>query len=239
MKLCKKMKLCKTSIAFLFFLFAIPAYSQKATLGIDVGQTSDKFGGLARTTSVLGDLEGKFTIIERADKEGDPNLVAGGEIRVPADTSSHASEFAVFAGPEFHFGSHFMAGFHAQVRKVYLPSSEVSGQFFDRDKMLLFELPAVVEYKFGSPAKHVFIQAQVSPEFSPHFTVATSPPPSPNPNLDHGYTIRGIAGYNFGRWYARATYETRYFQFKQNLGNPNGLYNWRTDAVTGGIGFSF
>ena len=61
----------------------------------------------------------------------------------------------------------------------------------------------------------------------------------PHPNLDHGYFVRGSAGYNFGKWYAKATYENRYFRFLNNQNNPNGLYNWRSNLISGGVGFVF
>lgn len=241
MKLCKKMKMKPGNYLLITFLFLATtvAYSQRATLGIDVGQASDKFGGLPRNTAAEGDIEGKFAIFGASGKPGEPSIVAGGEAILPADTSSHATEFAVYAGPEFWFSNHFTAGFHGQIRKVYLPTSEVSGLFFNRYKMLLFEIPLVLEYRSSAAVKHAFVQAQISPEFSPHFQSSSATPSSPRPNLDHGYTLRGSAGYTFGQWYVKANWETRYFKFKEDLGNPSGLYNWRKDLVTGGIGFVF
>ncbi len=221
------------------FLAAVPAHSQRGTFGIDIGQTTDRFGALPRTTALVGDIEGQFVVLERASKEGDPNIVAGGEIRLPADTSSHANEFAAFAGPDFHLGNHFILGIHAQARKIYQPTSFTDGQFFTRYKMLFLELPVVAEYRFGA-LKRGFVQAQGSWEFSPHFTnPKTGAPAFPHPNLDHGYFLRGSAGYTFGHWYLKASYESRFFKFQQNLGNPNNLNNWRTDRVTGGVGFAF
>jgi hypothetical protein len=213
------------------------AVGQRASIGVDLGETSDKFGGLARNTAAEGVVEGQFTFLQYADKGG-PNFVAGGEIRVPSDTSAHATEFALYGGPEFWFGKHFMAGVHLTARKLYVPSSEINGLFFTRYKMLLLELPVVMQYKFG-PGMHAFVEAQVSPEFNPHYTNPVQAPSSPHPNLDHGYTIRGSVGYNFGKWYAKATYQTRYFNFTSNTNNPNDLYNWRTDVVTGGVGLTF
>jgi len=34
-------------------------------------------------------------------------------------------------------------------------------------------------------------------------------------------------------------YETRYFSFIENAGNPNNLYNWKSNLAAGGVGFSF
>jgi len=242
------MNLCKPPIVALFLLalcFAPLAHSQqpqpapdRVNLDIDVGQTSDKFGGLARTTSVEAGIEGKVVILEHASK-GDPNIVAGGEILAPGDTSSHAPELALFGGPEFYFSSHITAGIHVQLRKLYTPSrEEPNNLFFSRYKMTLLELPVVLNFKFG-PRNRVFLQAQGSPEFSPHYTNPSQTPAFPHPNLDHGYALRGSFGYNFGRWYAKATYQTRYFRFISNSNNPLGLYNWRTDQILGGVGLNF
>jgi hypothetical protein len=236
------MKLGKTHLVRvgLFLLAAVPAYCQRVSIDLDVGQTSDKFGGAARVSGLEGNLEGQVTVLRGGGKQNWPSLVAGGEVRLPTDTQKHATEYAVFGGPIFHFGSHFSAGFHAQVRKILLPPTTQSGQVFNRLNLELLELPFVAEYKFGSAARHAFIQAQIAPEFSPHYkNAAAGPPPVPNPQFDHGYSIRGSAGYVFGKWYAKATYETRYFKFTQTIGNPNELYNWRTDVVSGGVGIVF
>ena len=57
---------------------------------------------------------------------------------------------------------------------------------------------------------------------------------------DHGYTLRGSLGYTFNKWYyVRASYETRYFKFASTSGNPNDLYNWKSNLVTGGVGIKF
>jgi hypothetical protein len=240
------MKLCKKQIASallfffaLFFLPALPAYSQRSTFGIDLGETTDRFGALARTTTGEADIEGKVVIFNRASNQGDPNIVVGGEAQLPVDTSTHAPEVAAFAGPEFNLGNHLVLGFHAQVRKLYPPTSDVNGLFFPRYKMLLFEIPAVVEYKFGTGG-HAFIQGQISPEFAPHYTRSSSgTSPFPGPTLDHGYDARASVGYRFGRWYLKANYETRFFKFATNLGNPNNLANWRTDKASAGLGVVF
>jgi hypothetical protein len=246
MKRCKMqmIRVCFFSLA-IFLLTALPSYGQQAfgqqrsTFGIDLGQTSDRFGALPRTTTGEADVEGKFIVLQHASSQGDPNIVAGGEILLPVDTSTHASEFAAYAGPEFLIGSHLMLGFHAQVRKIYPPNSDVNGLFFNRYKMLLLELPAVLEYRFGS-ARHAFIQGQVSPVFAPHYTASSAGASQfPHPSLDHAYTIRGSVGYTFGRWYAKASYETRYLKFSNNLGNPMNLNSWRSDKASGGIGVVF
>ena len=225
-----------------FFMTKLPAYCQRVTFGLDAGETADRFGGLARTTTAELGLDGQWLVRQGNHKEGMFDLVVGGEIRLPTNTTDHANEFAAYAGPIFWAGSHFSVGFHAQVHKIYLPPSDVNGAFFPRNKMLLLELPAVLEYRFGASgaARHAFVQAQIAPEFAPHYTAPSSgPSPFPNPQLDHGYFIRGSAGYTFGKWYAKATYETRYFKFSKELGNPNNLYNWRTDLASGGIGVIF
>jgi hypothetical protein len=232
---------CKRQIVrvCLFLLAAAPVYAQRGNIGIDVGEISDRFGSLQRFTDPSGDVNGQFIVLRGNAKEAAPNVVAGGEIRFPSDTTHHATEFAVYGGLEFHAGSAFSFGFHAQVRKILVPPSAVDGQVFNRNNFELLQLPPFLEYKFG-PGKHAFVRAEGEPEFSPRFRVSsTGATPLPHPNFNYGYTVRGSVGYIFGNWYAKASYETRYFKFTPNLGNPGGLYNWRTDFATVGAGLIF
>lgn len=237
------MKRCKTHLVCvcLLFLAAVPLYAQdaqRADIGIDLGETTDKYGALPSSTGLDFMVEGQVTVLKANQKTGRPNIVAGGEIRVPSDTGHHSNEFAIFGGPEFQY-KNFTFGLHGQIRKIYQPSSIVDNQFFVRDKMELLELPVVVKYVFG-PDKHYFVEAQGIPEFSPRFLSNGQLNTLPKPILDHGYFVRASAGYNFGKWYAKATYETRYFKFTDtNLGNPNGLYNWKSNYLTGGVGLNF
>ncbi|MGO9088246.1 MAG: hypothetical protein ACLQBK_23795 [Candidatus Sulfotelmatobacter sp.] len=235
------MKLCKTHLVLicLFFLATVPAYCQKATLGLDFGQTSDRFGGLSSMNGAVGEIEGEVVILHGGGKGNWPSLVGGGEIRFPTDTQHHADEYAVYGGPMFRFGSHFSAGFHVQVRKILVPPSYVNGVVFNRLDLKLLELPFVAEYKFSTAPRHAFLRAEISPEFTPHYQATVANYPLPNPSFDHGYDIRGSVGYVFGKWYAKATYETRYFKFEPNLGNPSQIYNWRTNLITGGVGYIF
>ena len=222
----------------LILLAVVPAYCQRGTLGIDVGQTSDKFSNLTPVTGLEVDLEGRLVVLTANPKSGRPAIAAGGEMRFPTDTGNHAREYAIFGGPEFQVRN-LTIGFHAQIRKIILPTSTVDNQVFARDSMQLLELPIFVKYKFG-PGKKAFIEAQGAPEFSPHFKRnSTSLVSLPNPNLDHGYFVRGSVGYVFGSWYLKATYENRYFKFVENAGNPSNLYNWRSNLISGGIGFAF
>ena len=243
------MKLGKTLIVRIYLLIlmamvlaaTIPAYSQgqRGTIGIDFGQTSDKFGGLARSTAAIGDVNGELVVLQGKEKEGSPSVVAGGEIRFPSDTSNHANEFAIFGGVKFRFSSSFSAGFHVQVHKLLVPSSTAENQIFNRNNMELLEVPLILEYKFG-PSKHIFVQAQGAPEFRPRWRTSKAGPTGlPDPSFDHAYFVRGSLGYIFGKWYARGTYETRFFKFAPGPGNPSGLYNWRTDMITGGVGLVF
>lgn len=233
------MKLCKKVIVrvCLFLLAAVPAYCQRSTFGIDVGQTSDRFGALPRVSGLEFDIDGQLTVLHSNPKTGWPAIVAGGEIDLPTDTGNHAKEYAVYGGPVFQFHN-LSIGVNGQVRKIYLPPSTVDNQFFVRNKMELLEIPIVLKYTFGQ-SKRAFIQVQGAPEFSPHWKSGGSLVALPNPNFDHGYFIRGSAGYDFGRWYAKATYQTRYFRFIENAGNPTNLYSWRSDKIMGGIGISF
>jgi hypothetical protein len=230
---------CKTLgvLVCLIALAAVPAYCQRGTFGIDVGQTSDKFGSLPSVSGLVVGIDGQITVLRANKKEGGASIVAGGEIRLPSDTANHAKEFAIFGGPAFQYHD-LTIEVHAQIRKIYLPAANVDNQFFVRSKMELVEIPLVVRYKFG-PEKRLFIEAQGAPEFSPRWRSAGSLAPLPNPSFDHGYFVRGSVGYNFGKWYAKASYENRFFKFGANQFNPNNLYNWRTNAIIGGVGVNF
>jgi hypothetical protein len=234
------MKFRKTPLvrACLFLLAALPAYGQRGTLGIDVGQVSDKFDSLPRTTAVEVAIDGQVTVLKPSAKNGGPSIVAGGELRFPDDTTNHAKEYAVYGGPAFQIHN-LSIGVNAQVRKLVMPPATVDNQVFSRNNMELFELPIVLKYNFG-PARRAFIEAQGAPEFTPRWRASKLSLVSlPHPNLDHGYFIRGSVGYVFGKWYAKATYQTRYFKFTENAGNPSNLYNWKSNFITGGIGFAF
>jgi len=238
------MKPCKAHLVrmycfFLLFLLAtVPAYCQRGTIGIDAGQVSDKFGALSPITAADLGLNAQFTLIP-ANKEGRPNIVVGAELNVPTNTSSHATEFAIFGGPLFAIGQNFSAGFNVQIRKILLPSTTVSNVIVNRFDMELVELPIVLKYKFG-PGRRAFVQAQGEPEFTPRFRTSLAALSGvPHPNFDYGYTVRGSVGYTFGKWYAKGTYETRYFKFVSNLNNPVNLYNWRSNRILGGVGLNF
>lgn len=233
------MERCKTLAVqvCLLLLAAVPAYCQRGTFGIDVGQTSDKFGALSNVNGLEFGIDGQVIVLKSNPKKGGPNIVAGGEVRLPTDTQNHAKEYAIFGGPEFLWHN-WTIGAHAQIRKIYLPPANLNNQFFVRDKMELLEIPIILRYAFGS-AQHAYVQAEGVPEFSPRFRSAGSLSPLPNPNFDHGYFVRGSAGYNFGKWYAKVTYENRYFKFASNQNNPLNLYNWRSNLISGGVGFVF
>lgn len=234
------MKRCKTLLVCvcLFLLAAVPAYCQRGTFGIDVGQTSDKFDSLPAVNGLVFDIDGKVTVFQNNPKSGRPAIVAGGEIRMPSDTGNHAREYAVFGGLAFPVRN-LTLGFDVQVRKIVLPTAVVDNQIFARDSMRLLETPLDIKYVFGN-SKRAFIEAQGAPEYSPHWRASTSSLVSlPNPNFDHGYFVRGTAGYVFGKYYVRASYETRYFKFIENAGNPSNLYNWKNNRIMGGVGFAF
>ena len=232
------MKRCKTHLVpvCVLLLAAVPAYCQRGTFGIDVGQTSDKFAALPSANSAEVGIDGEVAVIKETERR--PSIVAGGEIRLPTDTGNHAREYAVFGGPRFHARS-LLIGFNVQLRQIVLPSANVNNQFFARDRMRLLEIPLVLKYNFG-PDKRAFIEAQGAPEFTPHFHRPSGTQlVLPNPRLDHGYFVRGSLGYIFGKWYAKGTYENRYFKFIPDQGNPSNLYNWKSNLISGGIGFSF
>jgi len=233
-----KAEMVRTSLFLLFLLGTVPAYCQRANLDVNVGQISDQFGALQPVTGTAVDVNGEVTVIKPSAKNGGPSIVAGGEMRLPAG-ADHAKEFALYGGVAFE-SHNFSIGINAEFRKIYMPTAFVDNQVLNRDNMKLFELPLVIKYKFG-PGRRAFIAVQGEPEFTPHFKRSRlSKVPLPNPNLDHGYDLRGSVGYNFSsHLYVQGTYDTRYFKFEENVGNPSNLYNWKSNLITGGVGIRF
>ena len=234
------MKGCKTHLVrvCLILLAAVPAYCQRGTFGIDLGQTSDKFDSLSSVSGLIVGIDGQITVLKGNTKSNGPSVVAGGEIRLPSDTGNHAREYAFYGGPRFH-ERNFSIGFNVQLRQTNLPVANVDNQFFARYRMRLLEIPLVIRYNFG-PDKRVFVEAEGAPEFTPHWHRPSSTLlVLPNPRLDHGYFVRGTVGYRIGPWYVKGMYENRYFKFVSDEGNPNNLYNWKTNLISGGIGFAF
>ncbi len=223
---------------FVFLLATIPAYCQRGTFDLNVGQTSDRFGSLESVTSAVIDINGELTIIKSSAKTGRPNIVAGGEVRAPVDTANHSKEYAAYGGVAWPVRN-FSIGLNVEVRKILLPPATVDNQILNRYDMNLLELPIVIKYRFGN-GKRVFVEAQGWPEFTPHYKTSV-PVSTPHPNFDHGYTLRGSVGCNFGKWwYVQGTYESRYFSFMNNNGgNPSNLYNWKSNMITGGAGVRF
>ena len=235
MQPCKSM-LVRTGLILISLLAAVPAFSQRGTVGIDAGVSSDKFGAQPQTSAADLGLNGQFNL--RQAKDGGPNIVLGAELRAPSDTSSHATEYAIFGGPIFPWGN-LSIGFNVGIRKILQPHAQIDGTILDRFNLELLETPVVLKYKFGS-TRRAFIEAQGEPEYTPHFKSSLkSLVGVPHPNFDHGYTIRGSLGYSFGKWYVKGTYETRYIKFEQNPNNPVGIYNWRSNNITGGVGLNF
>jgi hypothetical protein len=236
------MKLCKTYVVrvCLFLLAAFPAYCQRGNIGVDLGATSDTFGGFPTNTSPVVDINGEFAILQYKPKTGRPAIVAGGELRFPGNAANdHAKEYAAYGGIHWKFLSgNLTVGIDGQFRKIYLPVAFVDNQFFARDRMELLETPIVLRYKFG-PDKKFFAEAKGFPEYSPRWRPSGAALELPNPKFDHGYFVQGSVGYNFGSWYVKGTYENRYFSFIQNPNNPSNLYNWRTNYVAAGAGFIF
>jgi hypothetical protein len=231
------MKRCKTHLVrvCVFLLAAVPAYCQRGTFGVDLGQTSDKFGSLSSVNGLEFGIDGQVTILKETPKR--PSIVAGGEILLPSDEGNHAREYAAFGGPRFQVRD-LSIGFNAQVRRIVLPTAFVDNQFFNRYSLGMLQIPVVIKYNFLT-SKRAFIEVQGAPEFTPHFRKSSSLIFLPHPNWDHGYFLRGSVGYNFGSWYAKATYQTRYYRFVNDAENPNGLYNWKSNLILGGVGLSF
>lgn len=234
-----KSHLVLTGLFLLFLLVTVPAYCQRGSIDINGGETSDKFDSLSTVSGAILDVNGEVTIKKPSAKNGGPSIVAGGEVRVPSDSTNHAKEFAVFGGVAFQATPNFSIGVNAQLRKTDLPVANLDNQILVRGNLELLQIPIVLKYKFG-PEKRFFVHAQGEPEFTPRYRAPNSVLiVLPKPNFDHGYTIRGSVGYNFGKWYAQGTYQTRYFRFLANPGNPSNLYNWKSNMITGGVGVTF
>jgi hypothetical protein len=234
------MKRCKTHVlgVCLFFLATVPVFCQQSYFEVDVGQSSDKFGSQSAVSGAVIDINGQVTVLHAKPKSGGPAIVVGGEIREPTDTANHAKEYAIFGGPLWQFGN-FSAGFSAQIHKIILPTANIDNQFLPRDSMELIDIPLHLKYVFG-PDKHAFLEAVGAPEFGPRYHNPSSTNVLPHPNLDHAYFVRGSVGYIFSsRFYAKASYENRVFSFVQDVGNPNGYYNWHSSVVSGGVGVVF
>lgn len=228
-----------TGLFLLFLLATIPAYCQRGSIDINGGETSDKFDSLSTVTGAVVDVNGELTVKKPSAKNGGPSIVAGGEVRVPSDSTNHAKEFAVFGGVAFQATPNFSIGVNAQVRKIDLPAANVDNQILVRGNLELLQIPIVLKYKFG-PEKRFFVHVQGEPELTPRYRAPNSVlVVLPKPNFDHAYTIRGSLGYTFGKWYAQGTYQTQYFKFLANPGNPSNLYNWKSTMITGGVGVSF
>jgi hypothetical protein len=246
------MKRCKTLMArvcvvllALFLLASVPAYCQRGTLGVNFGEVTDKSGSLSTVAGTEGSVDGQVMLFQGNPKDGTPSIVVGGEVRFPFDTTNHPREYAAFGGPEFHIGRNFLIGVHVQLRKIDVPPIPLPGGgltppgVFNRANMELLQIPLVLQYKFG-PGRHAFIRAEGEPEFTPRFHLTAAEAASlPKPHFNYGYTVRGSLGYDFGKWYVKGTYETRYFKFTNNVGNPGGLWNWKTNVMTGGVGIAF
>jgi len=239
------MRRCKTHVLGVCFglLVAVSAYGQRVNVGIDAGETTDKYGSLPSNTSLELGLDGQITLIKGNEKKGGPSIVAGGELLFPSDSNNHPREYAIFGGPVFK-GHNFTFGLNAQIRKIVQPPATESipnagTQVLNRYTMELLEIPVTIKYVFG-PGRHAFVQVQGSPEFSPRWrNGGFNPVALPHPSLDYGYYARGSVGYNFGKWYAKATYQGRSFEFSNNAGNPSGVYNWRNHMIFGGVGLVF
>lgn len=240
------MKCSKAHLVYvcIFLLAAISAYGQqqRISLGVDAGESSDKFGAQSAVTGPVVNLNAQGIILFGNQKSGSPDLIAGGEAIFPTDTGNHAKEYNLYGGLRWHVGN-FTFGFDGGIRKIVPPSAFLDNQYYNRDSMELLEIPGTVRYSFWKD-RRAYVQVQGAPEFGPKLLAPASSqlfgnPVLFNPNFDHAYFIRGSVGYNFGKWYARAMYATRFFRFDNNANNPEGLYNWKTNAITGGVGVTF
>lgn len=240
------MKCSKAHLVYvcIFLLAAISAYGQqqRINLGVDAGESSDQYGSQSAVTGPIVNLNAQGIILFGNKKTGSPDVIAGGEAILPTDSNNHAKEYNVYGGLRWHVNN-FTFGFDGGIRKILPPTAFFDNQYYNRDSMELLEIPGTVRYNFWT-AKRAYVQVQGAPEFGPKLLVPGSSPLFTNPvlykpNFDHAYFIRASVGYNFGKWYARAMYENRFFKFHDNPNNPENLYNWKTNAITGGVGVNF
>ena len=52
----------------LLVLAAVPAYCQRGTFGIDVGQSSDKFGALPSVSGLVVGIDGEIAVLKASKK---------------------------------------------------------------------------------------------------------------------------------------------------------------------------
>jgi len=71
MQPCKSI-LIRTGLIFLSLLVTIPAFSQRGTLGIDAGVTTDKYGDQPQTSAPDFGIDGKFNLLKA--KDGGPKV---------------------------------------------------------------------------------------------------------------------------------------------------------------------
>ena len=85
------MKLCKMQAVrvCLFLLAAVPAYCQRGTFGIDVGQTSDKFDSLSSVSSLEVGIDGQVAVFNANPKNGRHAILVGGELWLRIESSKH------------------------------------------------------------------------------------------------------------------------------------------------------
>ena len=210
------MKLCKSILVRLGLISPIspghvPAYGQRGTLDIDAGEVTDKFGAQPQVTAADFGLNGQVTLIQ-ATKDGGPSIVAGGELRVPPTPPpmpASTPSSAVRSSP-WQF-------FHRRQRPGPQDSSCPTLTWMEPS------WTATTWNCSNSPSSSDTNSVPTSalssrPTASPNSLPTTNRLPCqpvgvPHPNFDYGYTVRGSVGYNFGKWYVKGTYETRYFKF--------------------------
>ncbi len=66
------------AVCFLF-MAAVPAFCQRGMLGINFGQTSDRFGTLSRNSSAEAVVDGEMIVLQSPDKDHGADVVAGTE----------------------------------------------------------------------------------------------------------------------------------------------------------------
>ena len=202
MKPCKA-DLVRIGVCLLFLSAVVPAFAQRGNLGVDVGASLRPVRQHPFRLQRLSRRERRIRhhktlhqerILPASSPAANPRPLRHQQsrqgirrLRRPALRSSRLHHRRRRSGPQ----------------NLYSPPPSSDNQILNRDRIELLQIPLVLKYKFG-PAKRAFISAQGEPEFTPHYkTISSASVSLPDPGFDHGYTLRGTVGYNFGKWYVQ------------------------------------
>ena len=149
------MKRCKTHLVrvCVIVLAAVPAYCQRGTFGIDIGQTSDKFDALSSVSGLEVDVDGQITVLKSNRNRVAPASWPGARsacrpIPEIMPRSTPSLEDLVFQFRELSIGVERSG---PQDRSSH---ARPSIQVFARDTMELLELPVVTQIQLRRSRSH-------------------------------------------------------------------------------------